>query len=97
VIPSAPHGQTTISRIFRFSCRLRIPSLLTAPEVPKETLADPVDGGFSAGPAAIAGYPEIAVPMGFVSGPPARVSDRDRLPLWSADYFASLIHRIEVV
>ncbi len=35
---------------------------------------DRLDGGSSAGPAAIAGYPNITVPMGFVSGLPAGVS-----------------------
>ena len=35
---------------------------------------DRLDGGGSAGPAAIAGYPDISVPMGFVSGLPAGVS-----------------------
>lgn len=35
---------------------------------------DRVDGGSSAGPAAIAGYPDISVPMGLVSGLPTGVS-----------------------
>lgn len=35
---------------------------------------DRLDGGSSAGPAAIAGYPDISVPMGFVSGLPVGVS-----------------------
>ena len=35
---------------------------------------DRLDGGDSAGPAAIAGYPDISVPMGFVSGLPVGVS-----------------------
>jgi len=35
---------------------------------------DRLDGGSSAGPAAIAGYPDITVPMGFVSGLPTGVS-----------------------
>lgn len=35
---------------------------------------DRLDGGSSAGPAAIAGYPNISVPMGFVSGLPVGVS-----------------------
>ena len=35
---------------------------------------DRLDGGSSAGPAAIAGYPDISVPMGFVSGLPAGIS-----------------------
>ena len=37
-------------------------------------LGDFLGGGSSAGPAAIAGYPDITVPMGFVSGLPAGVS-----------------------
>jgi amidase len=37
-------------------------------------LGDRLDGGFSAGPAAIAGYPDITVPMGRVSGLPVGVS-----------------------
>ena len=35
---------------------------------------DRLDGGDSAGPAAIAGYPDISVPMGFVSGLPVGMS-----------------------
>ena len=35
---------------------------------------DRFDGGDSAGPAAIAGYPDITVPMGFVSGLPIGIS-----------------------
>ncbi len=35
---------------------------------------DRLDGGSSAAPAAIAGYPDISVPMGFVRGLPAGVS-----------------------
>ena len=35
---------------------------------------DRLDGGSSAGPAAIAGYPDITVPMGFVKGLPVGVS-----------------------
>ena len=37
-------------------------------------LGDSLGGGSSAGPAAIAGYPDITVPMGFVSGLPVGVS-----------------------
>jgi amidase len=37
-------------------------------------LGDRLDGGFSAGPAAIAGYPDISVPMGSLSGLPVGVS-----------------------
>ena len=35
---------------------------------------DRLDGGSSAGPAAIAGYPDISVPMGFVAGLPVGIS-----------------------
>lgn len=35
---------------------------------------DRLDGGSSAGPAAIAGYPDISVPMGFVKGLPVGIS-----------------------
>ena len=35
---------------------------------------DRMDGGSSAGPAAIAGYPDISVPMGFVKGLPVGIS-----------------------
>ncbi len=35
---------------------------------------DRLQGGSSAGPAAIAGYPDISVPMGFVSGLPVGIS-----------------------
>lgn len=37
-------------------------------------VGDRLDGGSSAGPAAIAGYPDVTVPMGFVSGLPVGVS-----------------------
>ncbi len=35
---------------------------------------DRLDGGSSAGPAAIAGYPDVSVPMGFVKGLPVGIS-----------------------
>ena len=35
---------------------------------------DRLDGGSSAAPAAIAGYPDITVPMGFVRGLPTGIS-----------------------
>lgn len=35
---------------------------------------DRLDGGSSAGPAAIAGYPDVSVPMGFISGLPVGIS-----------------------
>ncbi|MYF77757.1 MAG: amidase [Acidobacteria bacterium] len=44
------------------------------PWVTDHIKGDRLDGGSSAGPAAIAGYPDITVPMGFVSGLPAGVS-----------------------
>ena len=37
-------------------------------------VGDRFDGGFSAGPAAIAGYPDVTVPMGFVAGLPVGIS-----------------------
>ena len=37
-------------------------------------LGDRLDGGSSAGPAAIAGYPDISVPMGQVAGLPVGIS-----------------------
>jgi amidase len=42
---------------------------------------DRADGGSSAGPAAIAGYPDISVPMGFVKGLPVGISFFG--PAWS--------------
>jgi amidase len=52
---------------------------IVAPTRDLPWLTDPIrgdrlDGGSSAGPAAIAGYPDISVPMGFVSGLPAGLS-----------------------
>ena len=44
------------------------------PWVTDHIKGDRLDCGSSAGPAAIAGYPDITVPMGFVSGLPAGVS-----------------------
>ena len=44
------------------------------PWVTDHIKGDRLDGGSSAGPAAIAGYPDVSVPMGFVSGLPAGVS-----------------------
>jgi amidase len=47
----------------------------TGPAWPTDhVLGDRLDGGASAGPAAIAGYPDISVPMGVVSGLPVGVS-----------------------
>jgi amidase len=37
-------------------------------------MGDRLEGGSSAGPAAIAGYPDISVPMGFVEGLPVGIS-----------------------
>ena len=44
------------------------------PWVTDHIKGDRLDGGSSAGPAAIAGYPDISVPMGFVSGLPVGIS-----------------------
>jgi amidase len=44
-------------------------------------MGDRLDGGSSAGPAAIAGYPDISVPMGFVKGLPVGISFFG--PAWS--------------
>jgi len=44
------------------------------PWVTDHIKGDRLDGGSSAGPAAIAGYPDISVPMGFVRGLPVGVS-----------------------
>jgi amidase len=58
--------------------RLRLDALI-APTTGAAWLIDHIrgdrfDGGDSAGPAAIAGYPDITVPMGFVAGLPVGVS-----------------------
>ena len=42
--------------------------------IPVALLGDSLGGGSSAGPAAIAGYPDVTVPMGFVPGLPVGVS-----------------------
>lgn len=52
---------------------------IVAPTTGPAWMIDPIngdrfDGGFSASPAAIAGYPDITVPMGFVAGLPVGVS-----------------------
>ena len=44
------------------------------PWVTDHIKGDRLDGGSSAGPAAIAGYPDISVPMGFVKGLPVGIS-----------------------
>ena len=54
---------------------------------------DRLDGGSSAGPAAIAGYPDISVPMGFVSGLPVGVSFFGRA--WSEPTLIRLAHAYE--
>ena len=54
---------------------------------------DRLDGGSSAGPAAIAGYPDISVPMGFVSGLPAGVSFFGRA--WSEPTLIRIAHGFE--
>ena len=54
---------------------------------------DRLDGGSSAGPAAIAGYPDISVPMGFVSGLPAGISIFGRA--WSEPVLIRLAYAFE--
>ena len=56
------------------------------PWVTDHIKGDRLDGGSSAGPAAIAGYPDISVPMGFVSGlPGGRLVLRTRVERAGAD------------
>ncbi|MDE0475796.1 MAG: amidase, partial [Gammaproteobacteria bacterium] len=54
---------------------------------------DRLDGGSSAGPAAIAGYPDISVPMGFVSGLPAGISFFGRA--WSEPVLIRIAYAFE--
>ena len=54
---------------------------------------DRLDGGSSAGPAAIAGYPDISVPMGFVSGLPAGISFFGRA--WSEPVLVRIAYAFE--
>ena len=54
---------------------------------------DRLDGGSSAGPAAIAGYPDVSVPMGFVSGLPAGVSFFGRA--WSEPVLIRIAYAFE--
>ncbi len=54
---------------------------------------DRLDGGSSAGPAAIAGYPDISVPMGFVSGLPTGVSFFGRA--WSEPVLIRIAYAFE--
>jgi amidase len=56
-------------------------------------LGDRLDGGFSAGPAAIAGYPDITVPMGFVSGLPVGISFFG--PAWSEPKLLAIAYAYE--
>jgi amidase len=56
-------------------------------------LGDRLDGGFSAGPAAIAGYPDVTVPMGFVSGLPVGVSFFGRA--WSEPKLVAIAYSYE--
>jgi amidase len=56
-------------------------------------LGDRLDGGFSAGPAAIAGYPDVTVPMGFVSGLPVGVSFFG--PAWSEPKLLAIAYSYE--
>ena len=54
---------------------------------------DRLDGGSSAGPAAIAGYPDISVPIGFVSGLPAGISFFGRA--WSEPMLIRIAYAFE--
>jgi len=63
------------------------------PWVTDHIKGDRLDGGSSAGPAAIAGYPDISVPMGFVSGLPAGVSFFGRA--WSEPVLIRLAYAFE--
>ncbi len=63
------------------------------PWVTDHIKGDRLDGGSSAGPAAIAGYPDISVPMGFVSGLPAGVSFFGRA--WSEPVLIRIAHAYE--
>jgi amidase len=56
-------------------------------------LGDRLDGGFSAGPAAIAGYPDITVPMGFLSGLPVGISFFG--PAWSEPKLLAIAYAYE--
>jgi len=56
-------------------------------------LGDGLDGGSSAGPAAIAGYPDITVPMGFLSGLPVGVSFFG--PAWSEPKLLAIAYSYE--
>jgi amidase len=56
-------------------------------------VGDRFDGGFSAGPAAIAGYPDISVPMGFVAGLPVGISFFGRA--WSEPALIRLAYAYE--
>ncbi len=63
------------------------------PWVTDHIKGDRLDGGSSAGPAAIAGYPDISVPMGFVSGLPAGVSFFGRA--WSEPVLIRIAYAFE--
>jgi amidase len=56
-------------------------------------LGDRLDGGSSAGPAAIAGYPDISVPMGLVSGLPVGISFFGRA--WSEPKLLAIAYAFE--
>ena len=56
-------------------------------------LGDRLDGGSSAGPAAIAGYPDISVPMGVVSGLPVGISFFGRA--WSEPTLLTIAYAFE--
>jgi Asp-tRNA(Asn)/Glu-tRNA(Gln) amidotransferase A subunit family amidase len=57
-------------------------------------LGDRLDGGASAGPAAIAGYPDISVPMGFAGGLPVGISFFGRA--WSEPVLLTIAYAFEL-
>ncbi len=63
------------------------------PWVTDHIKGDRLDGGSSAGPAAIAGYPDVSVPMGFVSGLPVGISFFGRA--WSEPVLLRIAYAFE--
>jgi amidase len=101
--PEYVHAVTTIQRMTRgegIDALVREHQLdaIVAPTTGPAWLIDHVlgdrfDGGFSAGPAAIAGYPDITVPMGFISGLPVGVSFFG--PAWSEPKLLAIAYSYE--
>jgi amidase len=101
--PEYVHAVTTIQRLTRgegIDALVREHQLdaIVAPTTGPAWLTDHVlgdrfDGGFSAGPAAIAGYPDITIPMGFLSGLPVGVSFFG--PAWSEPKLLAIAYSYE--